>query len=145
MPVSRSVSPHGWDRAIISHLEEEVTCLLAWKALTRDSGFDIISRHPLNLTLVLWMDKASCLIQNSRGQRWCHVVLKGSSSWSTTRKKKSSSLNSVRPQGVPRKRLFLGAAWATLHASKCSFWLHICYILKPGTHSNPARFLIAVS
>ena len=25
--------------------------------------------HPLNLTLVLWTDKASCLIQNSQGQR----------------------------------------------------------------------------
>lgn len=107
---------------MIFHLEE-VTCLLAgrirlWHQILALTSF---SRHPLNLTLVFWTDKASGLIQSSWGQRWCHVVLKGSSSWSTTRKKKSSSLNSVHSQGVLRKRLFLRAAWATLCAGKRSF------------------------
>lgn len=94
----------------------------------------VISWHPLNLlTLVFWTDKTSCLIQNFRGQRWCHVVLKGSSSWSTTRKKKSSSFNSVHPQGVLRKTLFLRAAWAALLAGKLSFWFHIsCTFLSHG-------------
>lgn len=108
-----------------------------WRKMTvndKNERNSVISRHPLNLlTLVLWTDKTSCLIQNLRGQKWCHVVLKSSSSWSTTRKKKSSSFNSAHPQGVLRKTLFLRAAWAALLAGKLSFWLHVsCAFLSHG-------------
>lgn len=71
------------------------------------------------------------------------MVLKGSSSWSTTRKKKSSSLNSVRLQGVLRK-LFLRAALATLCTGKCFSGLCIsCTFFSHWKNLGPQRFLTA--
>lgn len=52
-------------------------------------------------------NKAFGLLQNGPGQRWCHVVLNGFSSWSTTRNKKVIFLE-FSPQGVQTKLSFPG-------------------------------------
>lgn len=52
-------------------------------------------------------NKAFGLLQNGPGQRWCHVVLNGFSSWSTTRNKKVIFLE-FSPQGVQTKLCFPG-------------------------------------
>lgn len=128
------------EMTITLHLEEEVTCLLAgrirlWHHLktSAESNSSSLDRQSLLLNSKFSRPKMmSCSFEKLQFLEYYQ-------------EKKSSSLNSVRPQGVLRKRLFLRAAWATLLSGKLSFWLYFVHILTPWKHYNPKRLLIAVS
>lgn len=108
-------------------------------------GFDIISRHPLNLTLVLWTDKASCLIQNSRGQRWCHCSFERLQFLEYYQEKKVIFLEFSPPSRCPKKEAVSQSRLGnTARRPVCLLSSHLT-VLKPWTHSSPSRFLIAVS
>lgn len=99
---------------LAAHLSPRARWLLfrIWKKkslvfLLEGLPFDIISRHPLNLMRVLWTDKSLLLNSKFSRPKMMSCSFEKLQFLEYYQEKKSSSLNSVRPQGVLRKRLFL--------------------------------------
>lgn len=136
---------HGaiWESQLAAHLpvgETEPLFLVRKKSLVF-----LLERLGFNIRFRLWhhfktssesnpssLDKASCLIHNSWGQRWCHVILKGSSYWSTTRKK--SHLPWVQPLWrCPGKEAAPQSSQAVLPTNRL-LWLQVsCTFLGHGS------------
>lgn len=118
---------------MISHLEGSQSPVFSQGGLCFDIRFwiDIIFKtssdsHPS------FLDRENLFgwLQNGPGQRWCHVVLKSFSSWSTTRKKKKFIfLEFSAPSRCPQKVAVSETAWATLGADASFPWLCVDFTL----------------
>lgn len=138
-------SLHGWDRVVTFPIgRSQLSSCWKDQALTSDSGFDIISRSSESNPSSL--DRQSLLL-NSKFLRpkMMSCSFERLQFLEYYQEKKSSSLNSVRPQGVLRKRLFLKAAWVTVLAGKLFFLLHTSYMFLSCGSTNILKDLTAVS
>lgn len=92
-----------WARRLLFRIWKKKSLVFLLEGL----HFDIISRHPLNLMLVLWTDKSLLLNSKFSRPKMMSCSFQKLQFLEYYQEKKSSSLNSVRPQGALRKRLFL--------------------------------------